>query len=85
MQQRHVTESDTFTSSKNFFSNHILNIFMFTSSVISNNNNNTSHLPILQTQTHQNNSSKLDITQNKKKWKPIQILIQKQITMSAEP
>ena len=35
LQQRHITESDTFTSNKNFFSNHILNIFMFTSSIIS--------------------------------------------------
>ena len=31
LQQRHATESDTFTSNKNFFSNHIVNIFMFTS------------------------------------------------------
>ena len=47
LQQRHATESDTFTSNKNFFSNHIVNIFMFTSSIIFNNNNNTSCLLIL--------------------------------------
>ena len=35
LQQRHATESDTFTSNKNFFSNHIVNIFMFTSFIIS--------------------------------------------------
>ena len=35
LQQRHTSESDTFTSNKNFFSNHIVNIFMFTSSIIS--------------------------------------------------
>ena len=35
LQQRHVIESLTFTSSKNFFSSHIVNIFMFTSSIIS--------------------------------------------------
>ena len=35
LQQRHATETDTFTSNKNFFSNHIVNIFMFTSSVMS--------------------------------------------------
>ena len=35
LQQRHATESDTFASNKNFFSNHIVNIFMFTSSIIS--------------------------------------------------
>ena len=35
LQQRHAVESHTFTSNKNFFSNHIVNIFMFTSSVIS--------------------------------------------------
>ena len=35
LQQRHATESDAFTSNKNFFSNHIVNIFMFTSSIIS--------------------------------------------------
>ena len=35
LQQRHATESDTFTSNKNFFSNHIVNFFMFTSSIIS--------------------------------------------------
>ena len=35
LQQRHATESDTFTSNKNFFSNHIVDIFMFTSSIIS--------------------------------------------------
>ena len=35
LQQRHATESDTFTSNKNYFSNHIVNIFMFTSSIIS--------------------------------------------------
>ena len=29
--QRHATESDTYTSNKNFFSNHIVNMFMFTS------------------------------------------------------
>ena len=31
LQQRHAIESLTFTSSKNFFSSHIVNIFMFTS------------------------------------------------------
>ena len=35
LQQRHTTESDTFTSNRNFFSNHIVKIFMFTSSIIS--------------------------------------------------
>ena len=35
LQQRHAIESDTFTSNKNFFSNQIVNIFMFTSSIIS--------------------------------------------------
>ena len=35
LQQRHTIESDTFTHNKNFFSNHIVNIFMFTSSIIS--------------------------------------------------
>ena len=35
LQQRHATQSDTFTSNKNFFSNHIVNIFMVTSSIIS--------------------------------------------------
>ena len=35
LQQKHVIESLTFTSNKNFFSNHIVNIFMFTSSIIS--------------------------------------------------
>ena len=35
LQQRHATESYTFTSNKNFFSNHTVNIFMFTSSTIS--------------------------------------------------
>ena len=35
LQQRHATETDTFTSNKKFFSNHIVNIFMFTSSIIS--------------------------------------------------
>ena len=34
LQQRHATESDTFTSNNNFFSNHVVNIFMFTSSII---------------------------------------------------
>ena len=35
LQQRHAMESNTFTSNKNFFSSHIVNIFMFTSSIIS--------------------------------------------------
>ena len=35
LQQRHVIESLTFTSNNNFFSSHIVNIFMFTSSIIS--------------------------------------------------
>ena len=35
LQQRHTIESLTFTSNKNFFSSHIVNIFMFTSSIIS--------------------------------------------------
>ena len=34
-QQRHAIESHTFSSNKNFFSSHIVNIFMFTSSIIS--------------------------------------------------
>ena len=34
-QQKHAIESLTFTSNKNFFSSHIVNIFMFTSSIIS--------------------------------------------------
>ena len=61
LQQRHATESDTFISNKNFFSNHIVNIVMNTSSIISIITIITSCLPILQTQTHQNNSSKLNI------------------------
>ena len=35
LQQKHAVESLTFTSNKNFFSSHIVNIFMFTSSIIS--------------------------------------------------
>ena len=35
LQQRHATESNTFTSNKNYFSNHIVNIFTLTSSIIS--------------------------------------------------
>ena len=35
LQQRSTIESLTFTSNKNFFSSHIVNIFMFTSSIIS--------------------------------------------------
>ena len=35
LQQRHAVESHTFSSNKNFFSSHIVNIFMFTSSIIS--------------------------------------------------
>ena len=35
LQQRHATELNTFTSNKNFFSSHIVNIFTFTSSIIS--------------------------------------------------
>ena len=35
LQQRHAIETNTFTSNKNFFSSHIVNIFMFTSSMIS--------------------------------------------------
>ena len=35
LQQRHTIESDRYTSNKNFFSNQIVNIFMFTSSIIS--------------------------------------------------
>ena len=35
LQQRHAIESHTFSSNKNFFSSHIVNIFTFTSSVIS--------------------------------------------------
>ena len=35
LQQRHAIETNTFTSNKNFFSSHIVNIFMFTSSIIS--------------------------------------------------
>ena len=35
LQQRHAMESHTFSSSKNFFFNQIVNIFMFTSSIIS--------------------------------------------------
>ena len=34
-QQRHVIESYTFSSNENFFYSHIVNIFMFTSSIIS--------------------------------------------------
>ena len=34
LQQRHAIESLTFTSNKNFFSSHIVNIFVFTSSII---------------------------------------------------
>ena len=35
LQHRHATKSNAFTSNKNFFSNHIVNIFTFTSSIIS--------------------------------------------------
>ena len=35
LQQRHAMESPTFSSSKNFFFNQIVNIFMFTYSIIS--------------------------------------------------
>ena len=35
LQQRHAIESHTFLSNKNFFSSHIVTIFMFTSSIIS--------------------------------------------------
>ena len=35
LQQRHAIESITFISNKNLFSSHIVNIFMFTSSIIS--------------------------------------------------
>ena len=35
LQQRHTIESHTFSSNKNFFSSHIVNIFTFTSSIIS--------------------------------------------------
>ena len=35
LQQRHAMESHTFSSSKNFFFNQIVNIFTFTSSIIS--------------------------------------------------
>ena len=35
LQQRHAIESHTFSSNKNFFSSHIVNIFIFTSSIIS--------------------------------------------------
>ena len=35
LQQRYAIESHTFTSNKKFFSSHIVNIFMFTSSIIS--------------------------------------------------
>ena len=35
LQQRHVVESSSNKSNKNFFSNYIVNIFMFTSSIIS--------------------------------------------------
>ena len=35
LQQRHAMESPTFSSSKNYFFNQIVNIFMFTSSIIS--------------------------------------------------
>ena len=35
LHQKHAIKSLTFTSNKNFFSSHIVNIFMFTSSIIS--------------------------------------------------
>ena len=35
LQQRHAMESPTFSTSKNFFFNQIVNIFMFASSIIS--------------------------------------------------
>ena len=35
LQQRHAIESHTLSSNKNFFSSHIVNIFTFTSSIIS--------------------------------------------------
>ena len=47
LQQMHAVES--FKSNKNFFSNYIIDIFMFKSSYNFNNIHNISHLPILQT------------------------------------
>ena len=60
LQQRHATESDTFTSNKISFQSHCkyLHVHFFCNF---NNYNNDSCLLILQTQTHQNNSSKLNI------------------------
>ena len=61
LQQRHATESDTFTFIKNILCQthckylHVHFFYNF------NNNNNASCLLILQTQTHQNNSRKLNI------------------------
>ena len=60
LQQRHAIES--LTSNKNFFSSHIVNIFHVYFFHNFSNNNNVSPLLILQTQTYQDNSSKLDIT-----------------------
>ena len=61
LQQMHATETDTFTSNQNFFSSHIVNIFMFTFCIISIITIMLAAYFILQTQTHQNNSSKLNI------------------------
>ena len=66
LQQRHAIESDTFTPNKKFlFQSHCkyLHVHLFHNF---NNNNNASHLLIMQTQTYQNNSGKLNITQNQR-------------------
>ena len=49
LKQRHVSTVESLNNSnKNFFSNnYIVDIFMFTSSIIFNNINNLSHIPIL--------------------------------------
>ena len=52
LQQSHTMESHAFSSSKNFFFNQIVNICTVYLFYNLNNNNNISHLHILQTQTH---------------------------------
>ena len=66
LQQRHAIESDTFTSNKKIlFQSHCkyLHIHFFHNFNIKN---NASHLLILQTQTYQNSSGKLNIVQKKR-------------------
>ena len=83
LQQRHAIESHTFTSNKNFFSSHIVNIFMFTSSIISI---ITRTLVVYLFCKHKHIRTIVTslIFHKIKKWKPTQTLILKQTIMNAE-